>query len=170
MKKALLILILIVVGCYFIDDDATSKVYSTTTRQDLGNIVFTDTPNGLLVEVNLKGLPQGEHGFHIHEFGNCEADIDETGKTIAARQAGGHYDPNKTGKHLGPDGKGHKGDLPYLNVSKSGTVQTQFYVSSLSTKEIKGRSIVIHAGGDNYKDSPLALGGGGARIACGIIE
>ncbi|MBF9200908.1 superoxide dismutase, partial [Acinetobacter baumannii] len=24
--------------------------------------------------------------------------------------------------------------------------------------------------GDNYSDSPLPLGGGGARIACGVIK
>ena len=87
-----------------------------------------------------------------------------------ALAAGGHYDPSHTGKHLGPHGAGHKGDLPALMANNNGIVKTAFYLDNLTTDEIKNRSVIIHAGGDNYQDTPLPLGGGGARIACGIIE
>ena len=40
----------------------------------------------------------------------------------------------------------------------------------IKLSEIKGRSLMIHAGGDNYSDDPKPLGGGGARVACGVIE
>jgi Cu-Zn family superoxide dismutase len=40
----------------------------------------------------------------------------------------------------------------------------------LTVEQIRGRSIIIHAAGDNYSDTPVPLGGGGARIACGVIH
>ena len=152
---------------------ATADVYLTKNisgEQKIGTIKFTDTVKGLLVEGNLHDLPQGEHGFHIHENPNCNAAVDANGEIQPALAAGGHFDPQKTGKHLGPNGNGHKGDLPVLNVASDGTVKINFYVPKLTVNEIKQRSIVIHAGGDNYHDEPLALGGGGVRIACGIIK
>ena len=75
-----------------------------------------------------------------------------------------------TKQHLGPDGHGHLGDLPALNVLADGTVKTSFYMPKLTAEKIKNRAIVIHAGGDNYSDQPQPLGGGGERIACGIIQ
>jgi len=170
MKKLFFILMLLIVGCYLLDDDARSDVYLTNENTPVGHIVFEDTPDGLLVSVNFKNLPEGEHGFHIHENGSCEAGMDANGKMQPALKAGGHYDPDKTGQHLGPNGKGHRGDLPFLTVNKNGRVQKTFYVSGLSVKDIRERSVVIHEGGDNYKDMPVALGGGGKRIACGVIR
>ena len=126
--------------------------------------------SGLLIETNLQNLPSGEHGFHIHENPDCNAQADENGNIMPALAAGGHFDPQKTGHHLGPHGNGHKGDLPALNVTTSGTADSKFYAPNLTVAEIKNRSIIIHAGGDNYQDKPLPLGGGGKRIACGIIK
>jgi Cu-Zn family superoxide dismutase len=80
--------------------------------------------------------------------------------------AGGHYDPANTGKHLGPQGEGHKGDLPALTVDVSGETTKGVVAPHLTVADIKGRSIIIHAGADNYSDQPAPLGGGGARIAC----
>lgn len=159
-------------GCY--NNTAHSDVYLTTTSglgQKIGEISFSDTPSGMLVDVDLKDLPSGEHGFHIHENPDCGAMADATGNMKPALKAGGHYDPDKTGHHLGPNNPdGHRGDLPVLTVSSDGTVKTSFTVQNLKVKEIKNRSIMIHAGGDNYSDEPVALGGGGARIACGVIK
>jgi len=170
MRKGLVILLLIVAGCYLLDDDARSDVYLTDNQKPVGRIVFKDTPSGLYVKLNFKNLPKGEHGFHIHENPNCEATTDDKGNVQPALKAGGHYDPEKTGKHLGPNGKGHKGDLPVLNVGESGKVKTEFYMPYLSVKEIRERSVIIHRDGDNYQDEPQVLGGGGKRIACGIIR
>ncbi len=173
MKKALLIFILVLVGCYLLDNDAKTTVYSTASEKNqtpIGTIVFKDTPQGLLVDVNLNNLSDGKHGFHIHEFGSCEADYNKESVLEPALKSGGHYDPDKTGKHLGPDKKGHKGDLPVLEVSKNGDVKTKFYVPDLSVRELRHRSVIIHEGGDNYSDSPKPLGRGGKRIACGVIE
>ena len=83
--------------------------------------------------------------------------------------AGGHYDPANTGKHLGPYAQGHLGDLPALYVDADGTATTPVLAPRLKLEDLAGRSIMIHAGGDNYSDSPKSLGGGGARVACGTI-
>ena len=83
--------------------------------------------------------------------------------------AGGHFDPAKAGRHEGPKGQGHLGDLPILVVDKSGIAKKSVTVPRLSVADLWGRAIVIHAGGDNYADQPKALGGGGARVACATI-
>ena len=171
MRKFIVIIGLLLTGCESYADKAYSDIYLTTTGEKIGEISFEDTPQGLDIKVDLQNLPQGEHGFHIHENPNCEAAQNKDGKTEPALSAGGHYDPAQTGKHLGPNNpQGHKGDLSYLTVDKEGKVKTSMNIPNLKVKEIKNRSIMIHAGGDNYQDTPLPLGGGGARIACGIIK
>ncbi len=83
--------------------------------------------------------------------------------------AGGHYDPDNTGVHKGPYGNGHLGDLPALFVDQSGRANHPVLAPRVLIKDLKGRALIIHAGGTNYSDRPQKLGGGGARIACGIV-
>ena len=136
----------------------------------LGAVTFTDTAGGLLITPKLSGLPPGQHGFHIHEKGNCGPGMNQ-GKPAAGFAAGGHYDPAHTKKHLGPlSAAGHRGDLPVLVVDSQGNATQSVTAPHLTVAEIRGRSVMIHAGGDNYSDTPLPLGGGGARIACGVIR
>lgn len=134
----------------------------------IGTIAFEDTPRGLKIWPNLSGLTEGEHGFHVHQNPSCAAGV-QNGRRVPGLAAGGHYDPGKTGKHLGPDGNGHLGDLPVLYVDAGGNADRVALAPRLKTSDLKGRSIVIHAGGDTYSDSPAPLGGGGARIACGVV-
>ena len=174
MNKILLGMLLILTGCDSYYDTAHSDVYLTTpagSSQKIGEISFSDSPSGMVIGVDLQNLPTGEHGFHIHENPDCGAIVDATGNPQPALKAGGHYDPDKTGRHLGPNNpNGHRGDLPVLTVSQDGTVKMSFTIQNLKVSEIKNRAIMIHAGGDNYSDEPVTLGGGGARIACGVIE
>jgi Cu-Zn family superoxide dismutase len=132
----------------------------------VGTVTFTDTPKGLQIKTKLKGLPPGKHGFHVHEKADCGA-VEKDGKGVPAMAAGGHYDPENTGKHLGPDGGGHLGDLPVLEVADDGTAKVVLRLKKAKAQDFKDRSLMIHAGGDNYSDDPAPLGGGGARIACG---
>lgn len=135
--------------------------------EKIGTLTFKDTKNGLTIDTDIKGLTPGEHGFHIHENPSCDS-AEKDGKQVAAEAAGSHFDPEHTSKHLGPKGKGHLGDLPKLIVNKSGKAEVKGAAARLKVADIEGHSIVIHEHGDNYSDHPT-LGGGGARIACGVI-
>ncbi len=173
MKKFLFAIFLISSACCLKSEKVTADIYLLSVDeqgQKIGTVIISDTLDGLLFQVDINGLPSGEHGFHIHEYGSCQPMRDKTGKVILAALAGNHYDPQKTNTHLGPDGAGHKGDLPFLMADKNGKVKTSFYNYHLSLNEIRGKSFVIHQSGDNYSDTPVPLGGGGNRIACGIIQ
>lgn len=135
-----------------------SEVYSTDGSA-LGQIIFEDSPYGMLIKPQLSGLPVGSHGFHIHMHPDCGEH---------AMNAGGHFDPASSNSHKGPYADGHLGDLPVLVVGSNGEANTQTLAPRLKTEIIQNHAIMIHADGDNYSDTP-ALGGGGARIGCGKI-
>ena len=134
----------------------------------IGTVSFQQTPKGLLITPALGKLSLGEHGFHIHENGSCEA-AEKDGKMGAALAAGGHLNPEKVAHH-GTPLDGHLGDLPALTVNDKGFATTPVLAPRLKLTDIQGRAIMIHAGGDNYSDSPKPLGGGGDRVACGVIK
>ena len=134
----------------------------------IGTVSFQQTPKGLLITPALGKLSPGEHGFHIHENGSCEA-AEKEGKMGAALAAGSHFNPEKVAHH-GTPLDGHLGDLPALTVNDKGFATTPVLAPRLKLTDIQGRAIMIHAGGDNYSDTPKPLGGGGERIACGVIQ
>lgn len=134
----------------------------------VGTIVATNTGYGLLLKPALTGLPPGLHGFHVHENPSCDA-APKDGQPTAAQAAGGHYDPATTRRHDGPYGNGHLGDLPAIYVNPEGKADYPVLAPRLKVADLQGRSIMVHAGGDNHADHPAPLGGGGARIACGVI-
>jgi Cu-Zn family superoxide dismutase len=136
----------------------------------IGTLHLSDTKAGLQITPQLADLPAGDHGFHVHVNPNCGPGNGLNGQPAAGMAAGGHYDPANTGKHLGPLGEGHKGDLPALTVDESGKATKGVVAPHLTVADVKGRSIMIHAGADNYSDQPASLGGGGARIACGVAK
>jgi Cu-Zn family superoxide dismutase len=68
--------------------------------QSIGSVKITETDRGLEFTPDLRALPPGKHGFHIHAEGSCQPAMKE-GKAVAAGAAGGHYDPQHTGKHEG---------------------------------------------------------------------
>ncbi|OTG80666.1 superoxide dismutase family protein [Acinetobacter sp. ANC 4648] len=136
-------------------------------QQKIGTVTFQDSSQGLMITSHLSALPSGYHGFHIHENGSC-APAEKDGKMGAALAAGGHFNP--THAIHGTPNDGHFGDLPVLNVDSDGHANTTVIAPRLKLENIQGLSIMIHAGGDNYSDHPKPLGGGGARIACGVIQ
>ncbi len=89
---------------------------------------------------------------------------------VPALSAGGHLDPGATNKHGEPWGDGHLGDLPPVYVDASGNAAQPVLAPRLKVADLAGRSLMIHAGGDNHADHPAPLGGGGARVACGVIK
>lgn len=136
----------------------------------LGTVTVADSPQGALFTTALRGLPPGSHGFHVHENGSCDAST-VNGGPVSAGAAGGHLDPQQTKRHEGPEGHGHLGDLPALQVAPDGSADQKLAGPQIKDAAVlRGKAVVIHAGADNYSDQPAPLGGGGARIACGILQ
>ena len=130
--------------------------------EGVGTVTISETKYGLLFTPNLQGLTPGAHGFHIHQFASC----DKSGMA-----AGGHFDPQSTGVHLGPyNDNGHLGDLPALYVNSDGAATMPVLAPRIQhIEDISSHALMIHHGGDNYSDEPAKLGGGGVRMVCGVL-
>ncbi|MBU5593804.1 superoxide dismutase family protein [Amphibacillus sp. MSJ-3] len=123
--------------------------------------------DGVHIVLEGENLPPGEHGFHIHEVGECIPPDFES--------AGGHYNPTNS-KHgfEHPEGP-HAGDLENIVVNEDGTVYAELDAPMVSLKRDHentlftkaGTSLVIHANPDDYISQPS--GNSGKRIACGVI-
>jgi Cu-Zn family superoxide dismutase len=147
---------------------AVNFIDPTGVGKSAGTVTLQEGKDGVTLTTDLKGLPPGEHGFHVHEKPSCDP-ADKDGKKTAGQSAGGHFDPDATKAHKGPGGGGHKGDLPKLTASDKGTSKEKLEAPGLKLADFEGHALMIHAGGDNYADTPKPLGGGGDRIACGVI-
>lgn len=134
----------------------------------IGIVTFEATTTGTtLVTASFTDLPEGSHGFHIHETGACEPPF---------RTAGGHFAP-RDHSHGILEGEGrHAGDMPNLIVPETGRVTVQHFVQGVSLQEDDtgflldndGSAVIVHSGPDDYESQPA--GGAGKRIACGVIE
>ena len=129
----------------------------------IGQIEIDEEDGALVLRPALSGLPSGAHGIHVHQNPNCGPGLKD-GQPTAGQAAGEHFDPAVTGRHAGPTGGGHAGDLPRLMVDSDGTARMGLISTRLRLADVRGRSIIIHAADDNYADQP-----GGARIACGVV-
>jgi superoxide dismutase, Cu-Zn family len=127
---------------------------------------LTQTRDGVLIRLQIKGLPPGEHAFHVHAVGKCEAPFES---------AGGHFNPGQH-KHGMMAGEGHAGDMPNLHIPQSGDLTVEVLNTAVSLEKGKpnslfdsdGSALVIHAKADDYKSDPA--GNAGDRIACGVIK
>lgn len=143
-----------------------NKISEAGVGEKIGTIMVTEGQKGATFKISVSGLAGGQHGFHVHEKGDCGSGMKD-GKMQAGIAAGDHYDPEGQKSHQGPEGAGHKGDLPKLEGTAKGIDQT-VTAPRLKLGDIQGRALVIHEGGDTYSDKP-ELGGGKGRIACGVI-
>jgi len=171
MKKILFVLLagfLVTATARAADTNVTVHLTDGTAKE-IGTVTVTDGPYGLLLTPHLTDLAPGLHGFHVHEHASCDHAMKD-GQMTPALAAGGHLDPALTGKHEGPYGKGHLGDLPALFVAPDGRATLPLLAPRLKVADLKGHALMIHAGGDNYADQPDPLGGGGARVACGVVK
>lgn len=145
------------------------KINKEGTGESIGTVTLQDHEYGVLIRPDLEGLSPGLHGFHLHTNPDC-GPAEKDGEMTAGAAAGSHFDPDNTGSHKGPFEKGHKGDLPALYVNEEGEATIPELAPRLELGDFDGHALVIHEGGDNYSDDPKLLGGGGARVACGVIE
>lgn len=129
-----------------------------------GTVSFLAVGDKLRVQARIAGLTPGEHGFHVHEAGDCSAPD--------ASSAKGHFNPaaKQHGHHGGAER--HAGDMPNLVADAAGNATVNGEVTLLSlgndANGIVNRSVVIHADPDDYKSQPA--GNSGKRVACGTIR
>ena len=136
-------------------------VASGYKAKSIGYVTLQDSEYGLLIVPHLHDVPTGFHGFHVHTYPTCSNN---------GNAAGGHFDPQNTGKHLGPYDDGHLGDLPVLYANRKGIIDGPVIAPRVKLHQVQGHSLMLHEGGDNYSDQPSANGGGGMRYACGVIK
>ncbi|PYQ00875.1 MAG: superoxide dismutase family protein [Acidobacteria bacterium] len=127
-----------------------------------GTVHFKKEAGGVRVTGTVTGLAAGNHGFHIHEFGDCSA-ADFT-------SAGGHFNPAGN-PHAGPkDAKRHEGDMGNIEAAAGGSATIDYLDAELGfegVKSILGRGVIVHANPDDFKTQPT--GNAGGRVACGVI-
>lgn len=136
---------------------------------EVGQAELTETPgHGVLIRVRLHGLAPGVHAFHIHQTGQCTAPDFSS--------AGGHFAPRGHAHgFMNADGM-HAGDLLNLHIPASGTVTTERLAPGVtlmpdaegSLMDGDGSALVIHQNPDDYTSQPA--GGGGPKLACGVIR
>ncbi len=172
LSGAILCLAMMTIAIPALAADLTVTMHKATqdgTGDEVGKITIVAAPEGATFQLRLHGLPSGPHGFHIHENANCGPTL-MNGVRIPAGAAGSHWDPDFIGQHAGPEGEGHRGDLPRIDVQDNGTATQTLTAPHIKDIEaLRNHALIIHAGGDTYSDNP-SLGGGGGRIACGVIE
>ncbi|MDD9174046.1 superoxide dismutase [Aliivibrio finisterrensis] len=170
MFNKLLLTTLLAVSSGANSADLSIEMKDLESGNTVGYISAVQNDYGVVFTPSLLGLPQGLHGFHIHENASCDT-LTKGDKTILGGAAGGHYDPMKTEKHGFPwSNDNHLGDLPPIYVDMNGKAQQPVLSPRITLANLSGRSVMIHAGGDNHSDHPHILGGGGARLVCGVIK
>ena len=142
---------------------ASTKLEARSGSKVSGTVQFTQRGDQVMVRAEVMGLAPGqEHGFHIHDKGDCSAPD--------GMSAAGHYNPS--GKPHGPQDKDrHGGDMPSLKADASGKAVASFQLTGVTVADgpasIVGRSVIVHKDPDDYKTQPT--GNSGARIACGLV-
>jgi Cu-Zn family superoxide dismutase len=141
---------------------ATAKLEPKSGSQVTGTVTFTKSGDDVQVIADIQGLKPGQHGFHIHEKGDCSA--------ADASSAGGHFNPTHQ-HHGGPaTAEHHTGDLGNIEADASGKAHLEWKgkMSLSGADSIVGKSVVVHEKADDLKTDPA--GNSGARIGCGVIE
>jgi len=142
---------------------ATAKLEATRGNAAAGTVTFSQQGDRVMVHARVEGLKPGqEHGFHVHEKGDCSSGD--------GMSTGGHFNP--TGKPHGPqDADHHVGDLPALKADANGRADARFHVTGVTVgsgvADIVGKGLIVHAMPDDYRTQPT--GNAGGRIACGVI-
>lgn len=143
---------------------AFARLSPTNGNTTTGWIDFKSLGSKVLVEAEIQGLkPNAEHGFHIHDKGDCSSGD--------GMSTGGHFNP--TAKVHGAHGSSahHAGDLPSLRADAKGIAKVSFESSSITiasgASDIVGRGLIVHRDPDDYQTQPT--GNAGPRLACAVI-
>ena len=141
---------------------ASATLAPTTGNTARGTVTFTQDGDEVRVRANISGLkPSAEHGFHVHEKGDCSSGD--------GMSTGGHYNP--AGKAHGPQtSEHHAGDMPSLRADAYGNAAASFELKGVSiggSSDLVGKGLIVHRDPDDYRTQPT--GNAGPRIACAVI-
>jgi Cu-Zn family superoxide dismutase len=144
--------------------EAVAMVHGTQGNEKvMGVVKFSDTGTGVKVTADIDGLaPNSEHGFHIHEFGDCT-------DMAKAMSAGGHFNPEKHQHGKPGDAMSHPGDMGNLKADDKGHAHLEITLGSASVSgknAILGRGVIVHEKMDDFSQP---VGNAGGRIGCGVI-
>ena len=142
---------------------AVAVLHPTAGNKVSGTVTLAEEADGVKIRAEITGLTPGNHGFHVHEFGDCSA--------ADASSAGAHFNPTHK-PHAGPDApERHVGDMGNVQADASGKATLEYVDHQISLtndeRSAIGRSVVVHAKPDDLKSQPA--GDSGARVACGVI-
>ena len=155
-------------GCQSIPSDApraSANLQATTGSKTAGPVDFYQVGNKVRVVANVSGLTPGrEHGFHIHEAGDCSS-----GDGMSAK---GHFNPQGKPHGHPQSGERHAGDMPALRADGSGSARIDTELDLITVMpgptSVVGRGLIVHADPDDYNTQPT--GNAGARLACAVIQ
>lgn len=180
MKK---ISLLLIIGAFISCSD--TKVHVTEEMDDIveqkraevilqslpegkmvGKVIFEERNDSVLMKAKVNDiLPNGFHAFHIHENGDCSS--------TDGKSAGGHWNPTNEDHGMWNSEKHHRGDIGNIITDSSGVGELAIITDKWcigckdTTKNILGKAIIIHEGGDDFRSQPS--GDAGPRVACGEI-
>jgi Cu-Zn family superoxide dismutase len=144
---------------------AVGNLAPTKGNSTSGKVTFTQSGDRVRVTVDISGLKSdGEHGFHVHEKGDCSSGD--------GMSAGGHFNPAaKSHGNVHAGGDRHAGDLPNLKADSYGKASASFEVTGITVgsgaADIVGKGLIVHRDPDDYKSQPA--GNAGPRLACAVI-
>jgi len=143
---------------------ALAVMNATAGNNVQGKIALTERSDGVDLQITLTGLqPDSEHGFHVHENGDCSA--------ADGKSAGGHYAPGNMQHGAPGDAKRHEGDLGNIMADSDGRVTSKKVdkrITLSGPNTVVGKAFIVHAGADDFTSQPS--GAAGARVACGVIK
>jgi Cu-Zn family superoxide dismutase len=154
-------------GCALQLAGPSAKVEMQATKGNAatGTLQLLQKGDKVLVRGQIAGLrANGEHGFHLHEKGDCSSG-DGMG-------TGGHFNPTSQSHGMHGHGEIHAGDMPALKANANGVAVVDFETSSISLLDgnptnAVGRGLIIHRDADDFKTQPT--GNSGPRISCGVV-
>ena len=144
---------------------ATASLQPTKGNKTAGTIKFTQSGDKVRVAGEVTGLRPGqEHGFHIHEAGDCSS-----GDGMSTK---GHFNPQSKPHGHPSTAQRHAGDMPALKADANGTAKIDATLDIITVSagptSVVGKGLIVHASPDDYKTQPT--GNAGARLACAVIQ
>jgi Cu-Zn family superoxide dismutase len=144
--------------------DAVATLAPTSGNTATGTVEFSERTDGsVLVTAELRNVPAGVHGFHIHEKGDCGDN---------GNAAGGHFNPSATAHGAPGTGAHHAGDFGNITADAQGIARTSFTTRSITLdagpNSAIGHAVILHANPDDLQTQPT--GNAGGRIACGVVQ